>query len=80
MCAKAGITWVQNGLRHSFASYHIAKNQNQNQLADLLGHLDSRLIFSNYRAVVKIPGEADRYFALLPAAPTSNIVQMMQAS
>jgi integrase len=80
MCGKAGITWVQNGLRHSFASYHIAKNQNQNQLADLLGHLDSRLIFSNYRAVVKIPGEADRYFALLPSAPVSNIVQMAQAS
>lgn len=80
MCAKAGITWVQNGLRHSFASYHIAKNQNQNQLADLLGHLDSRLIFSNYRAVVKIPGEADRYFALLPSAPASKIVQTAQAS
>jgi integrase len=80
MCAKAGITWVQNGLRHSFASYHIAKNQNQNQLADLLGHLDSRLIFSNYRAVVKIPGEADRYFALLPSAPASNVVQTAQAS
>jgi integrase len=78
MCAKAGITWVQNGLRHSFASYHIAKNQNQ--LADLLGHLDSRLIFSNYRAVVKIPGEADRYFALLPSAPASNVVQMAQVS
>jgi integrase len=80
MCTKAGITWVQNGLRHSFASYHIAKNQNQNQLADLLGHLNSRLIFSNYRAVVKIPGEADRYFALLPSAPASNVVQMAQAS
>jgi hypothetical protein len=42
--------------------------------------MDSRLIFSNYRAVVKIPGEADRYFALLPSTPVSNIVQMAQAS
>ncbi len=80
VCGKAGITWVQNGLRHSFASYHIAKNQNQNQLADLLGHSDSRLIFSNYRAVVKIPGEADRYFALLPPTPAENIISMGQPS
>jgi integrase len=80
MCVKAGFSWVQNGLRHSFASYHITKNQNQKQLADLLGHLDSRLIFSNYRAVVKIPGEADRYFALLPSASGSQFCSNGKAS
>lgn len=62
----AGIRWVDNGLRHSFASYHLALYQNQNQLADLLGHVNSKLIFSNYRAVVKIPGEGTKYFSIRP--------------
>jgi integrase len=43
--------WPNNGLRHSFASYHIAKHQNAPQLALEMGHTTPRMIFDNYREV-----------------------------
>jgi integrase len=75
----AGVAWVDNGLRHSYASYFFAKYQNQNVLAYNLGHKDTDLIYSNYRSVIKIPAEGDRYFALLPTAP-ANVVAMTAAA
>jgi integrase len=72
----AGLSkWPTNGLRHSFASYHLAANQNQNQLADILGHTNSRLIFSNYRELV-MPDQAARYFNIMPPAAATNVVSI----
>jgi integrase len=79
VCKAAGIKWVDNGLRHSYASYFFAKYQNQNVLAYNLGHKDTDLIYSNYRAVVKIPDEGDRFFNLMPSAP-DNVVPMVPAA
>src|SRR5260370_34869215 len=54
----AGIeTLPTNGLRHSFASYHLAKFQNANALACDMGHTSTKLIYSTYREVVT-PDEA----------------------
>jgi integrase len=49
------LTWPNNGLRHSFASYHLAKHQNAPQLALEMGHSTPRMIFDNYREVVAPP-------------------------
>jgi integrase len=68
--------WPTNGLRHSFASYHLAANQNQNQLADILGHANTKLIFSNYRNLVT-PDLGPRYFSIFPPAPAENIVSIV---
>ena len=40
--------WPNNGLRHSFASYHLAKHQNAPQLALEMGHSTPRMIFEIY--------------------------------
>lgn len=57
--------WPTNCLRHSFASYLLAKEKNAKALALELGHTDSDLIFSNYRELVK-PAEAKTYWQLVP--------------
>jgi integrase len=77
ICKAAGIDRPQNGLRHSFASFHLAANQNQ--LADILGHTNSKLIFSNYRNLVTRE-EGLRYFQIRPPAPAANIVPMVAAN
>jgi len=41
-------TWQNNVLRHSFASYHLAKHQNAPQLALEMGHSTPRMIFEIY--------------------------------
>ena len=68
--------WPENGLRHSFASYHLAAFKNAASTALELGHHDSRVTFAHYRELVK-PREAARYWKLRPAAKWSRkIVQM----
>ncbi len=61
--------WPHDGLRHSFASYHIALFEDAAALALQMGHQGNALIFSNYRHRVKST-EADAYFNLFP--PTSD--------
>jgi integrase len=67
--------WPNNGLRHSFASYHLAKHQNAPQLALEMGHTTPRMIFDNYREVVA-PQEAQRYWIIKPTVAANNVVSI----
>ena len=70
-----GLTeWPNNGFRHSFASYHLAKHQNAPQLALEMGHTTPRRIFDNYREVVT-PEEAERYWNVRPKRE-DNVISM----
>jgi integrase len=62
---KSLVPWPHDALRHSFASYHLAKYQNAPALALELGHQSNALIFSNYRRRVT-ESEAAEYFNLMP--------------
>lgn len=63
----AGIhQWPQNALRHSFASYHLARFNDAAALALELGHTNSNLVFQHYRQLVK-PKQAERYWKIVPA-------------
>jgi integrase len=70
--------WPNNGLRHSFASYHLAKHQDAPQLALEMGHTTPRMIFDNYREVVT-PDEAQRYWNVRPKAAAENLIAMENA-
>jgi integrase len=71
----AGIDeWPQNALRHSFASYHLAKFNDAAALALELGHTNSNLVFQHYRQLVK-PKQAERYWKIAPAAGSKKVIQ-----
>ncbi len=73
--AAAGILdWPSNALRHSFASYHLAKFQDAAALALEMGHINSALVFAHYRELVK-PADAERYWNIRPAG-VENVVAM----
>jgi integrase len=77
---KAGLVKLpNNGLRHSFCSYHLAKYQDAARLALIMGHTTTKLIFSTYREVIKVPPEADRYFAIMPPTQPTNVISMQVA-
>jgi integrase len=62
----AGIAhWPANGLRHSFASYHLAHFRDVKDLALELGHTRSELTFRFYRQLVT-PAEAERFWKIAP--------------
>jgi integrase len=68
----SGITkWPQNGLRHSFGSYHLAKFGDAAKLALEMGHTTTREIFAHYRELVRSE-EADQYWQISPNASRSE--------
>ena len=66
--------WPQNALRHSFASYSLANENDAAKLALELGHTNSNLVFTHYREVVK-PKDAEKYWGIRPAG-VANVVPM----
>lgn len=62
----SGSNWPDNGLRHSFASYHAAHFQDAGRLAAELGHTTPSVIFQHYRELVE-PEAAALYWQIQPA-------------
>jgi integrase len=76
---QAGITsWPQNALRHSFASYHLARFNDAAALALELGHTNSNLVFQHYRQLVK-PRLAERYWKIAPVVTGKKVVPFATA-
>ena len=64
--------WPSNGLRHSFASYHLAHFKDAARLALELGHTDQELLFRHYRELVT-PDQAAKYWDIWPATETKLV-------
>lgn len=71
--------WPQNGLRHSYGSYHLARFGNANALALEMGHTTTKEIFAHYRELVR-PDEAERYWNIRPAAEAGVVPMEVAAS
>ena len=70
-----GIKRAKNGLRHSFASFHLAKFEDAGGLALQLGHTTTKLIFEAYRELVR-PEESEVYWSIVPAGVPANVVRI----
>jgi len=64
--------WPPNALRHGFASYHLAKFNDQAKLAIELGQPDQELLHRHYRELVK-PEQAEKYWNIRPATKTNLV-------
>jgi integrase len=74
---SAGIEeWPNNALRHSFASYNLARFNDAATLALELGHTNSNLVFQHYRQLVK-PKDAKRYWEIIPSRGASRKIVAM---
>ena len=70
--------WPPNALRHSFASYYLARFDNAAKLALQLGHVGQDIIFRHYREVVTRE-DARRYWKIEPARKSTKIVAFKAA-
>lgn len=71
----AGITkWPNNGLRHSFGSYHVAHFQNPNLTALQMGHATTDTLFKHYRNYRIRKKDAEAYWKLAPAFTDKKVV------
>jgi hypothetical protein len=73
LMATLGLEWRKNALRHSFASFHLAKFEDAAALASQPGHTSTKLIFENYRESAS-PEEAELYWSIMPAGVPANVV------
>jgi integrase len=71
--------WPKNGLRHSYASYHLAQHQNAAALSLHMGHITPHMLFANYRELV-MPEAAACYWAIRPPALSDNIIALSAKS
>ncbi len=78
LAGLAGDSWPDNGLRHSFASYHAAHFQDAGKLAAEMGHTTPSIVFQHYRELVE-PDEAARYWDIHPTSGPANVI-LMRAS
>jgi len=74
MHVSANVERVNNGLRHSFCSYHVALHESADKTALLLGHKNASVLFDHYRNVVD-KEEGHSYFNIMPTAD-DNIVDI----
>jgi integrase len=70
--ARAGISqWPANGLRHSFASYHLEHFKEPGLLAVEMGHVDLNLVQKFYRQRVR-PEAARAWWSIMPPTRASE--------
>jgi integrase len=68
----AGIQkWPENGLRHSFASYHLAQFQSSDKTADQMGHRSTEIVHRYYKALV-LKTESEKFWNLRPEPMPDN--------
>ena len=65
LCRQLGLKWPENGLRHSYASYHLANFKDASALSLEMGHTGPQMIFGHYRELVS-PEKAQRYWEIRP--------------
>ena len=65
LCRELKLEWPENGLRHSFRSYHLAHFRDAAGLALEMGHVSPHVLFAHYREVTT-PAEAARYWEIRP--------------
>lgn len=68
LAAAAGVKWIQDGPRKTFASAHYAVHGDAAKLAAILGHTGGHeVLFRHYRGLMT-KAEGKRLFAIRPAA------------
>jgi integrase len=78
---RAKITkWPDNGLRHSFGSYHVAYFQNPNMTALQMGHSTTDTLFNYYRNYRIRKKDAEAYWKLAPTVSGKNVVAFAAAT
>jgi integrase len=70
--------WPRNGLRHSFASYHLAFYEDAAKTALQMGHETTKMLFQHYRELVS-KEEAARFWNLMPQKENKWMLVFPQA-
>jgi integrase len=69
--AELGIEWVQDVLRHTFATFYKASGHTLDEVRDYLGHMTSKMTRKHYlRSIAK--DDATEFWSILPATDSAK--------
>lgn len=72
------VKYIQDGARHSFATYYLALNSMDDTIQEL-GHTDTKMLFKHYRGLAKNrKNQAKTYFGIKPTA-NAKVIPISQA-
>ena len=74
LCDAAKVTRINNGLRHSFCTYHFAANANENQTAQQAGNSPA-MIHQHYKGLAT-KADAEKWFVVQPPETAKNIIPL----
>ena len=72
--------WPDNGLRHSYGSYHCAFFQNPIVTANQMGHATTDMLFKHYRNYRISKKDAEAYWQIAPASSGTKVVSFPAAA
>lgn len=70
--AKVAV-WIQQGMRHSYCSYWLAKYKDVNKLVLQSGHTDAHTMWEHYHRGVT-EAEAEKFWSITPPADLANVI------
>jgi len=77
--SEAGITWIQDGPRKTFATMHFATYQDAGKTAAILGHVNGAdVLYKHYRGLAT-QKEAAQYWKIRPEATGGALLQFKTA-
>ena len=77
--AEAGVKWIQDGPRQTFATMHFATHQDAGKTAAVLGHVNGAdVLYRHYRGLATAK-EAALYWKIRPEAESGKIIRFKTA-
>jgi integrase len=74
----AGITrWVQDAMRHSFASFWLAQHKDTNRLREILGHEGSTSTLWRHYHRGTTEAEAVKFWNIMPPSEPANVISFV---
>jgi len=70
IASESGVTWIQDGARHSFASYHFALHRNRDELQAAMGHEQSSATLEKFYKRVVRRSLAEKFWGIMPSGMT----------
>lgn len=79
LAKDAGVIWIQDGARKSFATAHIATHGDAGKTAAILGHVNGAdVLYKHYRGLYT-QKDAAKYWAICPTKAAGDILQFKTA-
>lgn len=77
--SEAGVKWIQDGPRKTFATMHFATHQDAGKTAAVLGHVNGAdVLYKHYRGLATAK-EAKAYWKIRPEKTTGKIIKLKTA-